>query len=59
MKKIGIIGGSGFIGSHITKKYLEEGFQVRVSSTDINNEEKYKHLKSLANADQLEIVVRL
>ena len=53
MKKIGIIGGSGFIGSYITKKFLEEGFYVKVSSTDILNEEKYKHLWKLKNADQL------
>jgi len=55
MKKIGIIGGSGFIGSHTTKKFLAEGFQVKVSSTDILNEEKYKHLWKLKNADQLKI----
>ena len=55
MKKIGIIGGSGFIGSYITKIFLEEGFYVKVSSTDILNEEKYKHLWKLKNADQLKI----
>ncbi|BAX81756.1 NAD-dependent epimerase/dehydratase family protein [Labilibaculum antarcticum] len=36
MKKVGIIGGSGFIGSHTTKKFLQEGFKVRVSTTDIS-----------------------
>ena len=55
MKKIGIIGGSGFIGSYITKIFLEEGFYVKVSSTDILNEEKYRHLWKLKNADQLKI----
>lgn len=55
MKKIGIIGGSGFIGSHTTKKFLNEGFQVKVSSTDILNEDKYKHLWKLKNADNLKI----
>ena len=29
MKKAGIIGGSGFIGSYNTKKFLDEGFEVR------------------------------
>lgn len=55
MKKVGIIGGSGFIGSHITKKYLQEGFKVRVSSTDIANRDKYRHLESLPNSENLEV----
>ncbi|HEY9184920.1 MAG TPA: NAD-dependent epimerase/dehydratase family protein [Salegentibacter sp.] len=36
MKTVGIIGGSGFIGSYITRKFLQEGFEVKVSVTDIN-----------------------
>ena len=55
MKKIGIIGGSGFIGSYITKYFLEEGYHVKVSATDIFNEEKYKHLWKFENADKLQI----
>lgn len=56
MKTVGIIGGSGFIGSHITKKYLQEGFKVKVSATDISKTEKYQHLKNLPNAENLEIL---
>lgn len=56
MKTIGIIGGSGFIGSYITKIFLEENFKVKGSSTDINNKSKFTHLLSLANAENLEIV---
>lgn len=56
MKTIGIIGGSGFIGSHTTKKFLEEGFKVKVSATDITKKEKYVHLKELQNAENLEIL---
>lgn len=56
MKTVGIIGGSGFIGSHTTKKFLEEGFKVKVSATDISKPEKYKHLKELKNAENLEIL---
>jgi hypothetical protein len=56
MKKVGIIGGSGFIGSHITKKFLEEGFKVKVSATDISKTEKYNHLKELEHAENLEIL---
>ncbi len=55
MKKIGIIGGSGFIGSHTTKKFLAEGFQVKVSATDINKEEKYQHLWQLESSDHLQV----
>jgi|GEM_PF-1870221 len=56
MKTVGIIGGSGFIGSYTTKKFLQEGFKVRVSTTDISKPEKYGHLKSLPNAENLEII---
>lgn len=55
MKKAGIIGGSGFIGSYITKQFLDNGFEVKVSATDISKEEKYRHLMNLKNADHLYI----
>ena len=56
MKTAGIIGGSGFIGSYNTQKFLNEGYQVKVSTTDISNKEKYEHLHRLNNAQNLEIV---
>jgi len=56
MKRVGIIGGSGFIGSYNTKKFLDEGYKVKVSTTDISKKEKYEHLLSLKNAEHLEIV---
>ena len=56
MKTVGIIGGSGFIGSHTTKQFLERNFKVRVSATDISKTEKYNHLKTFSNAENLEIV---
>ncbi len=55
MKKVGIIGGSGFIGSYITKIFLDNNFEVKVSATDILKEEKYKHLMKLNHADRLYI----
>lgn len=55
MKKIGIIGGSGFIGSYITKRFLENGFEVKVSTTDISKQEKYEHLMELNFSDHLYI----
>ena len=57
MQTVGIIGGSGFIGSYITKIFLEENYKVKVSSTNIKNKSKYQHLLSLNNAsNNLEIV---
>ncbi len=55
MKTVGIIGGSGFIGSYTTRKFLEEGFNVKVSVTDIKKSEKYQHLFNLENSDNLNI----
>ncbi len=55
MKKAGIIGGSGFIGSHITKIFLENGFEVKASTTDISNEGKYQHLMDLKHSENLHI----
>lgn len=56
MKKVGIIGGSGFIGSYVTKMFLDNGFEVRVSATDISKEEKYRHLMILDHSDNLHIM---
>ncbi len=55
MRKAGIIGGSGFIGSYVTKTFLDNGYEVKVSATDISKEEKYRHLMGLKNADRLHI----
>lgn len=54
-KKVGIIGGAGFIGSHITKVFLENNYEVKVGTTDISKVEKYQHLMELPKADQLYI----
>lgn len=55
MKKVGIIGGAGFIGSYITKQFLKNGYEVKVSTTDISREDKYEHLMALNNAENLYI----
>jgi len=55
MKRVGIIGGSGFIGSYITRKFLKEGYNVKVSVTDIKKSEKFRHLFKLKNSDNLNI----
>jgi len=55
MKNIGITGGAGFIGSYITKKFLDEGHKVKVSVTNISKSDKYEHLFDLGNEDKLTI----
>jgi dihydroflavonol-4-reductase len=56
MKTAGIIGGSGYIGSYVTKTFLENGYRVKVSATDIKKRKKYDHLKMMAGAENLEII---
>lgn len=53
MKTVGIIGGSGFIGSHTTKKFVKEGYHVDVGVTDILKKEKYQHLLEMGYSDQI------
>ena len=55
MRKVGIIGGSGFIGSYVTQKFLDNNFEVKVSTTNILNEEKYQHLMHLNHTENLHI----
>ena len=55
MKTVGIIGGSGFIGSYVTKQFLDNDYIVKVSVTDIKKSEKYQHLFNLNNSDNLNI----
>jgi len=55
MKTVGVIGGSGYIGSYVTKKFLEEDFKVKVSATDISKQKKYHHLEKLEKANNLAI----
>ena len=55
MQTVGIIGASGFIGSHITKKFLENHYQVKASVTDIDKKGKYQHLIDLNYKDRLHI----
>ena len=55
MKTAGIIGGSGYIGSYVTKRFLEEGFTVKVSTRNIRKKKNYQHLEMLENAHNLGI----
>lgn len=56
METAGIIGGSGFIGSYLTRRFLDGGYKVRVSATDISRKDKYAHLLAMPGSDRLEIV---
>lgn len=56
MQTVGIIGGAGFIGSYVTKQFLENGFRVKVSATDISKTAKYAHLSALPHAEHMELV---
>lgn len=55
MQTVGIIGGAGFIGSYITKIFLEEDYEVKASSTHIGNKSRYEHLTTFVNAENLRI----
>ncbi|MFO7847551.1 MAG: NAD-dependent epimerase/dehydratase family protein [Balneolaceae bacterium] len=55
MKTAGIIGGAGYIGSYVTKRFLDEGYTVKISTRDISKKKKYRHLKSLGNENNLTI----
>ena len=55
MQTVGIIGGAGFIGSYVTKQFLENGYRAKVSATDISNTAKYAHLSALPHAEHMEL----
>lgn len=55
MKTVDRIGGEGFIGSHVTKVFLNQGYQVRVSINDISREHNYKQLMTFNPSDNLNI----
>ncbi len=56
MQTVGIIGGSGYIGSYNTQKFLAEGYRVKASVTDLSKTDKYEHLRQLPHAEHLKIV---
>lgn len=53
-----VTGASGFLGTHITKALLEDGYKVRGSVRALDNDTKVKPLKDLCpEAEQnLELV---
>jgi len=55
METTGVIGGAGFIGSYVTKLFLEAGHKVKVSTKDLPKQKKYRHLESFPNAQNLSL----
>lgn len=51
-KLVTLIGGSGFVGSHLAQALLERGARVRIAA---RNPEKAHRLKPLANLGQLQL----
>jgi len=50
-KQVSIIGGSGFIGSYMTQKFLNEGYSVKISVTDKSKVEKYQHIAAMGDVE--------
>lgn len=57
-KTVSIIGGCGFLGSYVTKKFQAEGFAVKVSTRDKSQADRYEHLQQI-KADQPPEVVEV
>lgn len=51
-KKILVTGGTGYIGSWVTKMLLEKGYSVRLTVRDKSKESKYQHLIDIANGTE-------
>ncbi|WGL60610.1 NAD-dependent epimerase/dehydratase family protein [Pigmentibacter sp. JX0631] len=54
MKKILVTGGNGHLGYNLVKQLSENGFQVKTTVRNINDDEKIKHLKKLSNIEIVE-----
>lgn len=47
MKKIIVLGGTGFVGTHVCEKLIREDWQVTVLTRRLSNAEKIQHLPGL------------
>lgn len=55
MKKVGVIGGSGYIEIEIISLLLNAQFDVKVSTEDISRKENYQHLMELDHSEHLHV----
>ncbi len=46
-----VTGASGFIGSHVVREFMKQGYVVRGTVRDSGNPSKVRHLKALPGAD--------
>ena len=54
--EVAVTGANGFIGSHVCKKLLEDGFRVRAVVRDPTDASKVDHLLALPNSENLQCV---
>ena len=55
MKIVGIIGGSGYIDDNVVSLFLNQKFDVKISTLDIKKKENYHHLMELEHAENLHV----
>ena len=48
MKKVLVTGGTGYVGSWVTRFLLEAGYDVQLAGRNLNNRKKYAALKEIA-----------
>ncbi len=57
-KQVSIIGGSGFIGSYITRRFLDVGYEVKIAVTDQSKKDKFQHILDMGPVEVVECDVR-
>jgi len=57
-RRVCVTGATGYLGSHVVKRLLDQGYRVRAMVRDPDNEENVGHLRTLAEAPDhpLEVV---
>jgi hypothetical protein len=53
---VSIIGGCGFLGSYVTKKFLAQGYGVKASTRDKSKSERYRHLQKINEGQSPEVI---
>lgn len=53
---VAIIGGTGFLGSYVTKRFLAANYKVKVSTRDKSRQDSYEHLLRIDSDKHPEII---